>query len=310
MSGQAGHGHSHGPSVSAGGLHRKKLLIVLGITSTVLVAEVVGAAVTGSLALLADAGHMVTDVAGILLAVLAVTFASRRATPQRTFGYYRLEILAAVVNALLLFGVAVFILIEAWGRWADPPAVEGGLMLAFASVGLIANIIGALILRSGSRHSLNVKGAYLEVMGDLLGSVAVIAAAAVIASTGWLRADVVASVAVALMILPRTWTLLREAVDVLLEATPRNVDIVAVRQHILDTPGVVDAHDLHAWTLTSGLPVLSVHVVVADDALAEGGGARILDHLAVCLADHFDVEHCTFQLEPTGHADHEFSTHE
>ena len=310
MSGEPGPGHSHGPSISAGGLHRKKLVVVLGITSTVLVAELVGAAVTGSLALLADAGHMFTDVAGILLAVLAVTFASRPATPQRTFGYYRLEILAAVVNAVLLFGVAVFILIEAWQRWANPPEVEGGLMLAFATVGLVANIIGLVVLRAGARESLNVKGAYLEVLGDLLGSVAVIVAAALIALTGWLRADVVASVAVALMILPRTWTLLREAVDVLLEATPRNVDLVAVRQHILDTPGVVDAHDLHAWTLTSGLPVLSVHVVVADDALADGGGARVLDNLVACLADHFDVEHCTFQLEPRSHAGHEFSTHE
>lgn len=310
MSGEAGHGHSHGPSISAGGLHRKRLLIVLGITSTVLVAELIGSAVTGSLALLADAGHMFTDVAGILLAVLAVTFASRPATPQRTFGYYRLEILAAVVNAVLLFGVAVFILVEAWQRWTNPPEVEGGLMLAFATVGLVANISGLLVLRSGAKESLNVKGAYLEVLGDLLGSVAVIAAAAVIALTGWLRADVVASVAVPLMILPRTWTLLREAVDVLLEATPRNVDIVAVRQHILDTPGVLDVHDLHAWTLTSGLPVMSVHVVVTDEGLADGGGARVLDHLVECLADHFDVEHCTFQLEPRSHAAHEFSTHD
>lgn len=310
VSDQGGHGHSQGPSISAGGLHRKRLLIVLGITSTVLVAELIGSAVTGSLALLADAGHMFTDVAGLLLAVLAVTFASRPATPQRTFGYYRLEILAAVVNAVLLFGVAVFILIEAWQRWTNPPEVEGGPMLAFATVGLVANIIGLLVLRSGAKESLNVKGAYLEVLGDLLGSVAVIAAAAVIALTGWLRADVVASVAVALMILPRTWTLLREAVDVLLEATPRNVDIVAVRQHILDTPGVLDVHDLHAWTLTSGLPVLSVHVVVTDEGLADGGGARVLDHLVECLADHFDVEHCTFQLEPRSHAVHEFSTHD
>ncbi len=286
-----------------------RLLAVLGITSTVLVAELIGSAVTGSLALLADAGHMFTDVAGILLAVLAVTFASRPATPERTFGYYRLEILAAVVNAVLLFGIALFILWEAWQRWSNPPEVQGGLMLAFASVGLVANIAGLLILRSGAKESLNVKGAYLEVLGDLLGSVAVIVAALVIATTGWLGADVVASVAVALMILPRTWTLLREAVDVLLEATPRGVDLVEVRRHILDAPGVLGAHDLHAWTITSGLPVLSVHVVVSDQALADGGGARVLDALGECLADHFDVEHCTFQLEPTGHAEHEYRSH-
>lgn len=304
------HGHSHGPSISAGGLHRKKLLIVLGLTSTVLVAELVGAAITGSLALLADAGHMFTDVAGILLAVLAVTFAARPATEERTFGYYRLEILAAVANAVLLFGVALYILWEAWQRWSTPPEVQGGLMLAFAAVGLMANLIGLLILRGGAQASLNIKGAYLEVLGDTLGSIAVIVAAVVIATTGWLRADVVASVAVALMILPRTWTLLREAVDVLLQATPKNVDLTAVREHILGIPGVTGAHDLHAWTLTSGLPVLSVHVVVADDAIADGGGARVLDHLVDCLAEHFDVEHCTFQLEPASHAAHEFSTHD
>ena len=302
-------GHTHGPSVSAGGMHRGRLLTVLGITSTVLVAELVGAKLTGSLALLADAAHMFTDVAGILLAVLAVTFAARPATPARTFGYYRLEILAAVVNAVLLFGVALFILWEAWQRWVSPPQVQGGLMLAFAGVGLVANVAGLLVLRDGAKDSLNVKGAYLEVLGDFLGSIAVIVAAVVIATTGWQRADVVASVAVGLMILPRTWTLLREAVDVLLEASPRGMDLAEVRRHILDTPGVLGAHDLHAWTITSGLPVLSVHVVVADQALDDGGGARVLDALGACLADHFDVEHCTFQLEPAGHAEHESHSH-
>jgi cobalt-zinc-cadmium efflux system protein len=302
-----GHDHAHG--MSAGGRHRSRLLVVLGITLVVLVVEVVGSWLTGSLALLADAGHMLTDAAGITLAVLAVTFASRPATPERTFGYYRLEILAAVANAVLLGVIAVFILWEAWQRWQDPPGIEGGLMLAFAAVGLVANLVGLLVLRDGASESLNVKGAYLEVLGDLLGSAAVIVAALVSLATGWLQADAVASVAVALMILPRTWTLLREAVDVLLEATPRGVDLVAVRQHILDTPGVIGAHDLHAWTITSGLPVLSVHVVVTDEALADGGAGRVLDELAHCLADHFDVEHCTFQLEPASHADHEFHGH-
>ena len=290
-------------------MHRGRLLTVLGITATVLVAELVGSAVTGSLALLADAGHMFTDVAGILLAVIAVTIAGRPATEERTFGYYRLEILAAVVNAVLLFGVALLILWEAWRRWSSPPDVEGGLMLAFAAVGLVANTVGLIVLRDGAKQSLNVKGAYLEVLGDFLGSIAVIVAAVVIATTGWLRADVVASVAVALMILPRTWMLLREAVDVLLEATPRGIDLVEVRRHITETPGVIGAHDLHAWTITSGLPVLSVHVVVTDEAFAVGGGARVLDSLGECLADHFDVKHCTFQLEPEGHANHEFRAH-
>lgn len=304
-----GSGHSHGPSVSSGGAHRKNLLIVLALSSTVLVAEVVGSVLTGSLALLADAGHMFTDVAGITLAVLAVTFAAKPATLARTYGYYRLEILAAVINALLLFGVAAFILYEAWRRWTNPPEVEGGLMLAFASVGLVANIIGLIILRSGSKTSLNVRGAYLEVLGDTLGSIAVIAAAIAIALTGWLRADVVASVLVALMILPRTVSLLREAIDVLLEATPKGMDITKIREHILATPGVIDAHDLHVWTLTSGIPVLSVHIVVADGVFESGDGGKVLDSLGECLDDHFEVEHCTFQLEPAGHSQHEHSTH-
>ncbi len=305
-----GVGHGHGPSTSAGGAHRRQLLIVLAITTTVLIAEVIGGMVTGSLALLADAGHMFTDVAGITLAVLAVTFASRPATDERTYGYYRLEILAAIINAVLLFGVAVFILFEAWQRWTNPPEVEGGPMIAFATVGLVANLIGLMVLRSGSKASLNVKGAYLEVLGDTLGSLAVIAAAILIAVTGWQRADVVASVLVALMILPRTWSLLREATDVLLEAAPKGTDMAEIRSHILETPGVLDAHDLHVWTLTSGIPVLSVHVVVADDVLADGRGGQILDALGECLAHHFDVDHCTFQLEPVGHADHEHATHQ
>jgi cobalt-zinc-cadmium efflux system protein len=304
-----GAGHSHGPTVSAGGQHRSRMIIVLALTTTVLVAEVIGGWITGSLALLADAGHMFTDVAGITLAILAVTFASRPATDTRTYGYYRLEILAAVINAVLLFGVAAFILVEAWRRWSEPPEVEGGLMLAFATVGLVANLIGLAVLRSGSKESLNVKGAYLEVLGDTLGSAAVIVAALVIALTGWQRADIVASVLVAAMILPRTWTLLREATDVLLEAVPKGTDLAAIRQHILETPGVLDAHDLHVWTLTSGMPVLSVHVVVDEAVLADNSGGQVLDALGDCLAHHFDVEHCTFQLEPAGHADHEHAQH-
>lgn len=303
-----GAGHDHGAALSAGGAHRGRLIIVLGLSSVVLVAELVGAWLTGSLALLADAGHMFTDVAGIGLAVFAVTVAARPATSERTFGYYRVEILAAVVNAVLLFGVAVIILLEAWARWQDPPAVRAGLMLVFAAIGLAANVVGLVVLRHGAQESLNVKGAYLEVLGDTLGSIAVIGAALVIAWTGWLRADVVASVLVALMILPRTWTLLREAVDILLEATPKGIDLEQIRTHITQVPGVVDAHDLHAWTITSGMPVLSVHVVVAEPALADGGG-RVLDQLGECLHEHFDIAHCTFQLEARGHIDHEHAPH-
>jgi cobalt-zinc-cadmium efflux system protein len=285
------------------------LVIVLAITAGVVIVQVVGGILTGSLALLADAGHMFTDVAGVSLALIAVSFAARPATPDRTYGYYRVEILAAVVNAMLLIAVAAFIFWQAWRRWSDPPDIEGGLMLVFAVVGLVANVSGLFVLRGGAGESLNIRGAYLEVLGDTLGSAAVIVAAVIIATTRWTRVDVVASVLVALMILPRTWSLLREAIDVLLEATPRGVDMAEVRRHILEVEGVLDAHDLHAWTITSGLPVLSVHVVVEDAVLGDQGGARVLDRLGECLGEHFDVEHCTFQLEPVGHIDHEAHIH-
>lgn len=304
-----GAGHGHTPSRSAGGQQRGRMLIVLALTSIVLLAELIGSWFSGSLSLLADAGHMFTDVLGISLSILAVTFAARPATEARTFGNYRLEILATVVNATVLLGVAVFIMFEAWQRWLYPSDVRGGLMLAFAGVGLISNIIGLVLLQDGSKVSLNAKGAYLEVLGDTLGSAAVISAAAIISLTGWQRADIVASVLVALMIMPRTWTLLREAVDVLLQAVPKGTDLPAIRQHILDTPGVRDAHDLHVWTLTSGLSVLSVHVVVDDTTFDADAGRTVLLSLRDCLAHHFDVDHCTFQLEPTTLAEQERSIH-
>lgn len=304
-----GHGHGHGHGVSAAGAHRRRLVVVLVITTGVLLVEVVAGVLTGSLALLADAGHLFTDSAGIGLALLAVQFAARPATPERTYGYYRLEILAAVANAVLLLGVSLAVLAEAWRRWGTEPDVSSGPMVAVAVLGLVANAASMLVLRAGAKESLNLRGAYLEVLGDALGSVAVIVAGLVIAVTGWVRADVVASVVVALLILPRTWSLLREAVDVLLQATPKDVDLAQVRAHIEELPGVVGAHDLHAWTLTSGVPVLSVHVVVEEAVLADGGGGRVLDALADCLGDHFDVEHCTFQLEPPTHAAHERRLH-
>jgi cobalt-zinc-cadmium efflux system protein len=295
--------HDHGHSAT--GAHRGRLAAVFAITLVVLVVEVVGAALSGSLALLADAGHVLADGAGIGLALLAVRFAARPATPQRTFGYYRLEILAAVANAVLLFGVAGFVLVEAWRRLTDPPEVASGLMLAVAAAGLVANAVSMWLLRGGQRHSLNLRGAYLELWGDLLGSVAVLVAAAVIAVTGFQAADPIASALIGVAILPRTWGLLREAVDVLLEAAPKGVDLTEVRQHLADTPGVTDVHDLHAWTITSGLPVLSAHVVLERGADA----GRVLDGLSACLAGHFDIEHSTFQLEQPEHRGHEGATH-
>jgi cobalt-zinc-cadmium efflux system protein len=294
--------HDHKLSSAA---QRGRLVAVFAITLAVLVVELVGAALSGSLALLADAGHVLADGAGIGLALLAIRFAARPATPQRTFGYYRLEILAAVVNAVLLFGVAGFVLVEAWRRLAEPPEVASGLMLAVAAVGLVANAVSLWLLRDGQQRSLNLRGAYLEVWGDLLGSVAVLAAAAVIAVTGFRAADPTASALIGVLILPRTWRLLREAVDVLLEAAPKEVDLDEVRRHLLETRGVTDVHDLHAWTITSGLPVLSVHVVLERDADA----GRVLDGLGDCLAGHFDIEHSTFQLEHPEHRGHEGATH-
>jgi cobalt-zinc-cadmium efflux system protein len=304
----AGHSHGHGHS-TATGQQRSRLLAVLAITLTVMVVEVVGGLASGSLALLADAGHMLTDAAGVGLALLAAAFAARPATPARTFGYQRVEILAAVVNALLLFGVAAYVFVEAVRRLAAPPEVSSGLMLVVAVTGLAANGVSLMLLRRGQAASLNVRGAYLEVLGDMLGSVAVIVAALVIAFTGFTRADAIASALIGLMILPRTWGLLRDALDVLLEATPKGVDLAHVRDHIAAIPGVVDVHDLHAWTITSGVPVMSAHVVVADEHLADGGGGRVLDRLCDCLSAHFDVAHCTFQLEPAGHRAHESAHH-
>jgi cation diffusion facilitator family transporter len=306
-----GHDHAHAPGpATASAAYRRRLAVVLGLTVAVMVAEVVGAVLSGSLALLADAGHMATDALGIGLALGAVTLAQRPPRGRRTFGWQRLEILAAVANGLLLLAVAGYVLVEAVRRLGDPPEIGSGLMLAIAAAGLLVNLAGLALLHRGRGDSLNVRGAYLEVLADALGSVAVIAAAVVIATTGWTPADTVASVAISLLVLPRAWSLLREAVDVLLEAAPRGVDLDDVRAHILAVDGVVGVHDLHAWTITSGSPVLSAHVVVDDEALEAGHGGRVLDDLCSCLGGHFDVAHCTFQLEGQAHAGHEAPVHD
>jgi cobalt-zinc-cadmium efflux system protein len=285
--------HDIGPG-SASARHRAQLRTVFAITFAVMIAEVVAGIVSGSLALLADAGHMLTDVAGIGLALFAIHLGARPASSERTFGWYRVEILAAVINAVLLFGVALWVLNEAMRRFMDPPEIRSGVMLAVAVIGLAANAVSVRLLHAGQRESLNMRGAYLEVLGDLLGSAAVIVAAAVIAVTGFDAADPIASVVIGLLILPRTWRLLRDSVDILLEATPHGVDLDEVRRHVLETEGVADVHDLHAWTITSGMHVVSAHVVLNRDA----DGTVVLDRLGRCLAGDFDIEHSTFQLEP------------
>lgn len=295
-----GHTHAHGRA-----LDRSRLRVVLAVTLAVIVVEVVGAVLSGSLALLADAGHMLTDAAAVALALSASYMATRPPTSRRTFGLHRAEILAALVNAVVLLGVCGYLFYSGVRRLLDPAEVEGGLMLGFAAVGLVTNGV-SLALLSGRRHaSMNMRGAYLEVLSDLLGSVAVVVAAVVVVASGWTRADAIASLLIALMILPRSFSLIRDAVDVLLEATPRHIDLTEVRDHLAAVPGVVDVHDLHAWTITSGMPVLSVHVTVSDACLAERGLGPLLDEFSGCVAAHFEVDHATFQIEPESHRAHE-----
>lgn len=302
-------GHDHG-AVTAGGKHRGRLAWALGIAVGVFVLEVVGTIVTGSLALLADAGHVLTDVLGVALALVAATMAQRPPSLRRTFGWQRLEVLAAALNALLLIGVGLYVAVEAVRRLVTPEPVEAGLMLVFAVVGLIANAVSLRILTAGKDESINVRGAYLEVLGDLLGSLAVVVAAAVIMATGWERADPVASLLVAFMILPRSLKLLRDAVRILLEAAPQDLDVAEVRAHLTGVPGVLDVHDVHVWTITSGVPALTAHVVVDSAVLDVCGPESMLDQLQECAQECFDIDHTTFQLEPQDHAEHEHGTHD
>ncbi|MFF8097358.1 cation diffusion facilitator family transporter [Streptomyces sp. NPDC016675] len=305
----AGHDHGHAHGARAGGTataaYRGRLRVALAITLFVMVVQIVGGMLADSLALVADAAHMATDALGLGMALLAVHFASRPPSDRRTFGFARAEILAALANCVLLLGVGGYVLFEAIERFITPADTEGGLTVVFGVIGLVANTVSLTLLMRGQKESLNVRGAFLEVAADALGSVTVIVSALVILATGWQAADPIASLVIGVMIVPRTWRLLRETLDVLLEAAPKGVDIAEVRAHILALDGVEDVHDLHAWTITSGLPVLSAHVVVNGEALSAIGHEKMLHELQGCLGDHFDVEHCTFQLEPGGHAQHE-----
>jgi cobalt-zinc-cadmium efflux system protein len=302
-----GHDHAHGTGVQ----HRGRLAAVLGLTALVLVVEAVVAAVTGSLALLADAGHMLGDSFGIVMALAAITVAQRGGAvgSRRTFGYQRTEILAAGLNGLILLGLSVWVAVSAIGRFGDAPELDGGMILVAGGVGLVVNLIGLSLLRGGSSENLNVRGAYLEVVGDALGSVAVLVSATVILLTDWYAADAIASLIIAAMIVPRAISLLREVVEVLLESTPGDVDLADLRAHIIGTEGVRDVHDLHVWTITSGMPIMSAHVVVDDDVIGMTQAHAVLDRLRGCLADHFDVEHSTFQIEPAGHLESEHHVH-
>jgi cobalt-zinc-cadmium efflux system protein len=306
-SGSEGHAHEH--TIPTGERTRGPLTIVLGISSTILIVEVIGAFISGSLALLADAGHMLTDVAGLSLALFAAVLAGRPATDARTWGYQRAEVLAAAAQAAVLLAVGVFVLIEGIRRLIEPPDVQAGVMVVFGIVGLLGNAVSILLLSRIQAGNLNTRAALLEVVNDALGALAVLIAATVIGLTGWLRADALASILIGVLILPRTWKLLGETVDVLMESTPKNVDLGDVRAHILAVPHVRDVHDLHASSVASNLPVLSAHVVVDDSCFADAHLPTLLDELQGCLAGHFDVEHSTFQFEPLSHAAHEHAAH-
>ncbi|MER6113377.1 cation diffusion facilitator family transporter [Streptomyces hirsutus] len=301
------HGHAHGahPGGTASAAYRGRLRAALAITLGVMVVEIIGGLLADSLALVADAAHMATDALGLGMALLAIHFANRPPSEHRTFGYARAEILAALANCLLLLGVGGYVLYEAIQRFIAPAPTEGGLTLVFGAIGLVANLVSLTLLMRGQKESLNVRGAFLEVAADAFGSVAVIVSALVVVATGWTAADPIASLVIAVLIVPRAFRLLRETLDVLLEAAPKDVDMAQVRAHILGTQGVEDVHDLHAWTITSGMPVLSAHVVVSSEVLSAIGHEKMLHELQDCLGDHFDVQHCTFQLEPRGHAEHE-----
>jgi cobalt-zinc-cadmium efflux system protein len=269
------------------------LTAVLVLTFGFLLVEVAAGLLTGSLALLADAGHMLTDVAGLVLALLATKLAERPASPRRTFGYHRAEVLAALTNAFLLLGVAGYILMEAWSRWSAPRDVPSRAVLLVAGAGLLVNLVGAVLLQSGARTSLNLRGAYNEVVADALSSIGVIAGATVMAFTGWQRVDTLVAVAIAIFVLPRTWGLLRETLHVLLEGTPREVDLSALRTAMEDVPGVKTVHDLHVWTLTSGVHALSAHAILVDGATH----GQVLGDLRTRVTAGFPITHMTVQLE-------------
>jgi cobalt-zinc-cadmium efflux system protein len=284
---------SHGHRETAAARSRGALIAALALTGGYMIVELVGAFMTGSLALLADAAHMLTDVGGLGLALFAIWVAARPPTPAKTYGYYRAEILAALVNSIVLLGVAALIVVEAWDRLRHPREVLGGPMLAIGALGLVVNLVGAWLLHRDAEHSLNVRAAYLEVLSDAVSSLGVLIAAGVVIATGWTPADALVSAAIAVFIIPRTWRLLRQAVNVLLEGVPAHLDLTAIEDAITQVPGVVRVHDLHVWTLTSGREAMSAHVVVLDVRESE----RLLAALHAVLHARFGIDHTTIQLE-------------
>lgn len=291
-------GHHHGGPVSAAGGHRRRLAAACALLAAFFVVELVAAFVTGSLALLGDAGHMLTDVAGLGLALAAAEAAARApAHARRTYGLYRLEVLAALANACLLVGLAAYVLIDAARRFADPPDVVAGPMLLVGAVGLVANLVAMGLLRGGARHSLNLEGAFLEVVADTLSSLGVIAAAAVLLTTGWPYADPLVAAGIGLWVLPRALRLGGRSLHILLQAAPAHLSPDRIRHELAAIDGVVDVHDLHVWTLTSGMEVVSAHVMVR----AHADSHAVLDRARALLADRHGIHHATLQVEPDTH---------
>lgn len=293
MHGSHGHSPPATSSGSAAARHRTRLAWALGLTLAYMVAEVAGGFITGSLALLADAAHMLTDAGGLALALLAIRLGARAATARKTFGYLRFEILAALLNAVVLLVLTAYILYEAYQRFLQPPEVLGGPMIAVAAVGLAVNLVSMRLLSAGSSESLNMRGAYFEVLSDMLGSLGVIVAALVIMATGWTLADPIIGAGIGLFIIPRTWNLLGEAVHILLEGTPAGFDMAGLERRLRAIPGVEAVHDLHVWTITSGLDAMSGHVVVTDMAEA----SRVLRLARQALKEEFGIDHTTIQVE-------------
>lgn len=302
----AGHAETTtGGAGTAAGRHSSGLKLALAMTSTFLVVEVVGGLWTGSLALLADAAHMLTDVGGLTLALIAIRFAARPATPEKTFGYVRMEVLSALANAVVLLLLTVYILYEAWQRFLAPPEILSGPMLVVALVGLAVNLVSMRLLHAGSKESLNLKGAYFEVLADMLGSVGVILAALVIMLTGWRLADPIIGAGIGLFIVPRTWILLKSAINILMEGTPPEVDISLLERRLFDLPRVTEVHDLHVWTLTSGLDSLSCHLVVDDIKTRR----NTLIAAQKAMQEEFGITHTTIQIEDAALRQAEGETH-
>jgi cobalt-zinc-cadmium efflux system protein len=300
--------HDHGADLAQ---NRTRLTVAFAITAVILVAEIVGAAVTGSLALIVDAGHLLTDAGGLAVALLAANLMVRPATDRRTWGYQRAEVIAATAQAAVLFTVGLFVLVEGIRRLLSPPEVPADSLLLFGVIGLVGNLVSIAVLSGGRSANFNLRAAFLEVLNDALGSAGVIVAAIVIALTGWLRADSVAALLIGALILPRAFRLMRETINVLMEATPPDLDLEMVRQHLLRVDHVREVHDLHVTQISSGLPVLTAHVVLDGGCFSDGHTPQILDQLQECVARHFtiSVEHSTFQLEPDSHQRHEHVPH-